>query len=55
MFARGRRAALRRIYEYPLPEWRDVSGSTLTVWCAPRILLEFWRIAADTRRRLRDK
>ena len=51
----GRRAALRRIYEYPLPEWRDVSGSTLTVWCAPRILLEFWRIAADTRRRLRDK
>ncbi len=51
----GRRAALKRIYEHPLSEWRDVSGSTLTIWCAPRILLEFWRIAADTRRRLRDR
>ncbi len=48
--SRGRVAALRRILEFPLPVWRDVGGSQLTLRSAPRILAEFLRLVRSFRR-----
>lgn len=42
--ANGHEAAIREIEEFPLPEWHDVSGSTLKWSSALRIAREFLRL-----------
>jgi hypothetical protein len=51
LLAYGQDAALREIFEFPLPEWRDVSGSTLKWSSAPGIGLEFLRLRRHYRKR----
>ena len=40
----------KTILEFPLPVWRDVGGSQLTLRSAPRILAEFLRLVRSFRR-----
>ncbi len=44
---------LSQIRELPLRRWRDVPGSKIAWWSAPRVVWELWTVARDLDRRRR--
>ena len=46
----GAKILATRLYEYPLPEWRDVAGSKLSTTRGAGAFLELWKIFRKYRR-----